>query len=216
MKTMSSILALDYRLKNMLLKVFQTPTTRRTRASTPWTRQTPTFAGSGWTLWTPALPRPPLPGPAPLTTSPAPRSQWWSMMMCVDMMMWSGDGWRYSPNLRLQRWSAYLPWRRGRQVRHRNILLAKCKNAFISVPLPPPSQPWPQAPAMTGKACLCRHKAPINSVISCRKWRILVTQIRCDSLVVPPQGCLQYHWGETGEIMRRMSHVTMFRMVWQH
>ena len=208
MTTMSSIL---------LLKVSQTPTTRRTRASTPWTRQTPTFAGSGWTLWTPALLRPRPLGPAPLTTSLALRSVLLTMMECDgDMKMLSGDGWQYSPHLRLQRWSAHLPWRRGRQVRHRNILLAKCKNAFISVPLPPPSQPWPQAPAMTGKACVCRHKAPINSVITCRKWRILVTQIRCDSLVVPPQGCLQYHWGETGEIMRRMSHVTMFRMVWQH
>ena len=36
-----------------------------------------------------------------------------------------------------------------------------------------------------------------------------MTQIRCDSLVNPPLGCLQYHWGETGEIIRRMSRVTM-------
>lgn len=33
-----------------------------------------------------------------------------------------------------------------------------------------------------------------------RKWRILVTQIRCDSLLNPPQGCLQYHWGWYGSI----------------
>ena len=29
-----------------------------------------------------------------------------------------------------------------------------------------------------------------------RKWRILVSHIRCSSLMLPPQGCLQYHTGQ--------------------
>ena len=35
-----------------------------------------------------------------------------------------------------------------------------------------------------------------------------MTQIRCDSLLNPPLGCLQYHWGETREIMTYLSRVT--------
>jgi len=31
-----------------------------------------------------------------------------------------------------------------------------------------------------------------------RKWRILVSHIKCSSLMLPPQGCLQYHTGTFG------------------
>ena len=33
-----------------------------------------------------------------------------------------------------------------------------------------------------------------------RKWRILVSQIQCSSLTLPPQGCLQYLLGSIGSI----------------
>ena len=33
-----------------------------------------------------------------------------------------------------------------------------------------------------------------------RKWRILVSHIKCSSLMLPPQGCLQYHTGRLGSV----------------
>ena len=42
-------------------------------------------------------------------------------------------------------------------------------------------------------------------VIYCRKWRILVTHIKCESLVNPPQGCLQYHWGKTNKMLHTLT-----------
>ena len=33
-----------------------------------------------------------------------------------------------------------------------------------------------------------------------RKWRILVSHIKCSSLMLPPQGCLQYHVGALGSV----------------
>ena len=33
-----------------------------------------------------------------------------------------------------------------------------------------------------------------------RKWRILVSHIKCSSLMLPPQGCLQYHTDILGSV----------------
>ena len=42
--------------------------------------------------------------------------------------------------------------------------------------------------------------AVLTGTSTARKWRILVSQIPCSSLTLPPQGCLQYHTGSIGSI----------------
>ena len=42
--------------------------------------------------------------------------------------------------------------------------------------------------------------AVLTGTSTARKWRILVSQIQCSSLTLPPQGCLQYLVGSIGSI----------------
>ena len=42
--------------------------------------------------------------------------------------------------------------------------------------------------------------AVLTGTGTARKWRILVSQIQCSSLTLPPQGCLQYLTGSIGSI----------------
>ena len=42
--------------------------------------------------------------------------------------------------------------------------------------------------------------AVLTGTSTARKWRILVSQIECSSLTLPPQGCLQYLIGSIGSI----------------